>query len=83
MYILRFKCGHMAYQKKISIWRSLLFMQRQTAVTPPTPPKKKCLIIGYQVYNPAAFVKENTFSTEQEKLFCLEKFNINKNHSSQ
>lgn len=45
--------------------------------------KKWCPIVGYQVYNPAAFVKENTFSTQQKKLFSLEKFNINKSHSSQ
>jgi hypothetical protein len=41
------------------------------------------MIVGYQVYNPAAFAKENTISTKLEKkLRCLEKFNIDKNNSS-
>jgi hypothetical protein len=35
-----------------------------------------CPTLGYHVYNPAAFVKENTFSTQQGQ-------NINNNHSRQ
>ena len=33
--------------------------------------KKWCLIVGYQVYNLAAFVKENTFSTQKEKNYSV------------
>jgi hypothetical protein len=29
------------------------------------------MIVGYQVYNPAAFVKGNTFSTQQEKNYVV------------